>query len=107
MVRVISPTVIVRGEARRIEEFDVNRRLAEVDWRDKGGFARWSRRLSEELGENMGQRFRELAEKMEAGQDDSARFDPGVTLRYELQRRRQEIQAEKSKEGDTPSQSTT
>jgi putative FmdB family regulatory protein len=84
MERLISHVALLKPEADRISEFDANRALADVDWRNKGSFARWSRRMSQELGEDMGGRFAGLAEKMEAGQDASERIDPGVTLAMSL-----------------------
>ena len=96
MQRLISRVALLKPEAQRIAEFDANRALADVDWRDKGSFTRWSRRMSEELGEDMGGRFAGLAEKTEAGQDTSERLDPGVTLRYELEKRRKEAESSTS-----------
>jgi hypothetical protein len=96
MERLISRVALLKSEVDRINAFDADKALADVDWRDKGSFARWSRRMSQELGEDMGGRFAGLAEKMEAGQDASERIDPGVTLRYELEKRKKEAQAESS-----------
>ncbi|HLF09399.1 MAG TPA: FmdB family zinc ribbon protein [Dehalococcoidia bacterium] len=103
MERLISRVALLKPEAQRISEFDADRALADVDWRDKGSFARWSRRMSQELGEDMGGRFTSLAEKMEAGQDASERIDPGVTLRYELDKRRREAEADNSGSEAAPS----
>jgi hypothetical protein len=40
---------------------------------------------------------------MEAGQDASERIDPGVTLRYELDKRRREAEADSSGSEAAPS----
>lgn len=88
--RLISRTFVVKGTASRIDEYDANRALGSLNGMDSGSFARWARRMSSELGESAGgERFRDLAERAEAGDDPVERVDPGHTLRYELSQRRE------------------
>lgn len=87
--RLISRTFIVKGAA-RFDEYDADRRIGEVgDIPQSGDFARWARKLSRELGDSGGgDKFREMAEKAEAGADPIERVDPGHTLRYQIAQQR-------------------
>ena len=87
--RLISRTFVVKGAA-RFDEYDTERRIGDVgDIPDAGTFARWARKMSGELGESAGgEKFREMAEKAEAGADPIERVDPGHTLRYEISKQR-------------------
>ncbi|HWO94390.1 MAG TPA: zinc ribbon domain-containing protein [Dehalococcoidia bacterium] len=86
--RLISRSFVVKGTG-RFDDFDPDRALGGLEGSDPGSFARWARRMSEDLGESAGgERFRELAERAEAGDDPIERVDPGHTLRYELSQQR-------------------
>ena len=70
--RLISRTVVKKGVAGRIDEFNVGGALNDLDrsgMMDSGSFARWARKMSDEMGDEMGAKFRDLAEKAEAGAD--------------------------------------
>ncbi len=86
--RLISRTVQLKGEARRIAETDAGRLMGGLDNQtmpDRGEFARWARKMGGELGSEMGAKFRDLSDKAEAGEDPLERVDPYHTLNYALQ----------------------
>ena len=85
--RLISRAVILKGTASRLEQFDADGALSDVNDLDVGSFARWARKMSGELGDAAGgQKFLDMAEKAEAGADPIERYDAGHTLRYQLQK---------------------
>lgn len=98
--RLISRSFVVKGTAGRIDDFDAGRALGGLEGSDPGSFARWARRMSDDLGESGGDRFRDLAERAEAGDDPIERIDPGHTLRYELSQQR-ESASSGERAGDT------
>ena len=103
--RLISRTFVVKG-AERFDAYDADRRIGEVgDIPDAGTFARWARKMGRELGETAGgEKFRELAERAEAGDDPIERVDPGHTLRYELSQRREQALDAGAGGADEPAQ---
>lgn len=88
--RLISRSFVVKGTSSRIDDYDADRALGGLDGTDPGSFARWARRMSDDLGESAGgERFRDLAERAEAGDDPIERVDPRHTLQYELSQHRE------------------
>lgn len=92
--RKISRVIIAKGGQRYLNEMDTGRLMGEYGGRDKGSQAAWARRVAGELGE-AGAEFREMAEKVEAGQDVWDLYDPAPMLEHKIQ--------EKAKAEGTPS----
>jgi putative FmdB family regulatory protein len=88
--RRISRVVIARGTRRRLDEVDRGRLLGAYEGRDKGSQAAWARRVASELGE-AGSEFREMAEKVEAGQDVFDLYDPAPTLDYKISEKKEQL----------------
>lgn len=96
LTRVMSKFVRARSEADRLDSIDIDSELGRLRGSDPGSFARWSKQLGRELGEDLGGDFTEFAERAYAGEDPVERIDPAHTLRYRIEKRK----AEASGEGD-------
>ena len=87
--RLVSRTYARRDPNSSFSNFASDRALNGVsDTMDRGEFASWARRMSEELGESGGARFRELADRTESGEDPVERFDAAQTARHEIDKNR-------------------
>ena len=87
--RLISRTHARRDPNASFSAFASDRAVNGInDMMDRGEFANWARRMSEDLGDSGGARFRELAERAEGGEDPVERFDPAHTARYEIDKNR-------------------
>ena len=101
--RLISRAIVMKGTAGRIDDFDVGNALNDVGktgMMDPGSFARWARKMGDEMGEEMGAKFRDLADQADAGADPLERVDPAHTLQYELDKQRGAAQGLSSDEDD-------
>ncbi|MBC7224092.1 MAG: zinc ribbon domain-containing protein [Anaerolineae bacterium] len=66
--RIFSRVAVVRG-AGSADADDVDLPgLEDVDENDPRSIARWMRRMSEETGEDLGEEFHEVVDRLEAGQ---------------------------------------
>jgi putative FmdB family regulatory protein len=65
--RLISRFAVVKSEQSREEGMDESA-FDDLDENDPVSVARWSRRMKDELGEDMGPEFDEMLERMEAGE---------------------------------------
>lgn len=88
--RVVSRVARARSEGERIESIDFEQEMGRLESGDVGGFARWARRVGERLDGELGSDFRGIAEKAEAGEDPIERVDPAHTLRYRLEKAREQ-----------------
>ena len=79
LTRVMSKFVRARSESDRLDSIDIDGELGRLRGSDPGYFARWSRQLGRELGE-----------------DPVERIDPAHTLRYRIEKKKAEAS------GDTP-----
>ena len=86
--RVMSKFARARSESDRLASIDVDTELGRLRGSDPGSFARWSRQLGRELGEDIGGEFTQLAERAYGGDDPVERVDPGHTLRYQIEKRK-------------------
>ena len=105
--RLISRTFHVKGEAQRLAETDSRRLMSGLsDPRipDRGEFARWSRRMSEELGSEMGAKYRELADKTEAEDNRVERIDPFYGIDHTLRERAEQVEKGSSTGGSEEAQ---
>lgn len=93
--RKVSAAFHVRGEAQLLGNLDQERLLGAAG--GSGGlpstreFANWARTMHETVGDTLGQDFRGLAEKAEAGENPVERLGVEHTLRYNIARRQTEL----------------
>lgn len=68
LTRLVSRVAVVRSEESRLEALADPSSLAGLDENDPKSLARWMRRMSQELGEDLGPEFDEVVDRLEAGQ---------------------------------------
>jgi len=66
--RLVSRVAVVRSEESRLDDLASMDGLEDVDENDPRSFGRWMRRMSAELGEDMGDDFDEVVDRLEAGE---------------------------------------
>ena len=67
--RLISRVAFVRSEESRLENLADPSSLAGLDENDPKSIARWMRKMSSEMGEDLGGDFNEVVDRLEAGED--------------------------------------
>lgn len=70
--RLISKVAVVRSEESRMENLADPSSLAGLDENDPKSMARWMRKMSNEMGEDLGPEFSEVVGRLEAGEDPEA-----------------------------------
>ncbi len=68
MTRLVSRVAVVRSEESRLEDLADPSNLAGLDENDPKSLARWMRKMSQEIGEDLGPEFDEVVDRLEAGQ---------------------------------------
>jgi len=68
LVRLVSRVAVLRSEDSRLEDLADPSNLAGLDENDPRSIARWMRKMSNELGEDLGPEFEEVVDRLEAGQ---------------------------------------
>ena len=68
LARLISQVSVVRSEEARLESAIDANSLSDLDENDPRSIGRWMRRMTREMGEDLGGEFAEVAERLEAGQ---------------------------------------
>jgi len=68
LTRLISRVSVVRSEESRLEDLADPSMLAGLDENDPKSLARWMRKMSQELGEDLGDEFNEVIDRLVAGQ---------------------------------------
>ena len=69
MVRLISRVRLVRSEESRMENLADEASMADLDEADPRSIGRWMRKMSQEVGEDLGPEFEEVVGRLEAGED--------------------------------------
>ena len=67
--RLVSKVSVVRSEESRLDSLADPSSLAGLDENDPKSMARWMRKMSNEMGEDLGDEFREVVDRLEAGED--------------------------------------
>lgn len=67
--RLISRVAVIRSEESRLESLADPTHLAGLDENDPKSIARWMRKMSGEMGEDLGSEFNEVVDRLEAGED--------------------------------------
>jgi putative FmdB family regulatory protein len=70
--RLVSRVAFVRSEESRLENLADPGNLAGLDENDPKSIARWMRKMSSEMGEDLGSEFNEVVDRLEAGEDPEA-----------------------------------
>jgi putative FmdB family regulatory protein len=68
LTRLISRVAVLRSEESRLEDLADPSNLAGLDEDDPKSMARWMRKMSREMGENLGPEFDEVVGRLEAGE---------------------------------------
>lgn len=66
--RLVSRVAVMRSEESHIEDLADPSSLGDVDENDPRSVARWMRRMSKETGEDLGDEFHEVVDRLEAGE---------------------------------------
>ena len=70
--RLVSRVAFVRSEESRLENLADPGNLSGLDENDPKSIARWMRKMSSEMGEDLGSEFNEVVDRLEAGEDPEA-----------------------------------
>lgn len=70
--RVMSRVAMLRSEDSRLDDLADPSGFGDLDENDPRSVGRWMRRMSDELGEPMDDEFREVVDRLEAGEDPEA-----------------------------------
>ena len=68
LVRLVSRVAMLRSEEGRLEDLADPSSLAGLDENDPRSIARWMRKMSGEMGEELGPEFDEVVDRLESGQ---------------------------------------
>jgi len=68
LTRLVSRVAVVRSEESRLESLADPSSLAGLDENDPKSMARWMRKMSREMGEDLGPEFDEVIDRLESGQ---------------------------------------
>lgn len=68
LTRLVSRVAVVRSEEARQESLADMSMLSDLDENDPRTIGRWMRRMATEAGEDLGDEFAEVADRLEAGQ---------------------------------------
>lgn len=66
--RLVSRVAVLRSEEARLDALMDADSLGDLDENDPKSIARWMRKMSKELGEDAGEEFDEVVDRLEAGQ---------------------------------------
>lgn len=70
--RLVSKVAVLRSEESRLDNLADPGSLAGLDENDPKSIARWMRKMSNEMGEDLGDEFKEVVDRLEAGEDPEA-----------------------------------
>lgn len=68
LTRLVSRVAVLRSEEARLDSLMDADSLGDVDENDPKSIARWMRKMSKEIGEDAGEEFEEVVDRLEAGQ---------------------------------------
>ena len=68
LARLVSRVAVLHSEESRLENLADPSSLAGLDENDPRSIARWMRKMSGELGEDLGSEFDEVVDRLESGQ---------------------------------------
>ena len=68
LTRLVSRVRVVRSEESRLDDLADPDNLGDLDENDPRSIARWMRKMSDEVGEDMGSEFEEVVDRLESGE---------------------------------------
>ncbi len=68
LTRLVSRVAVLRSEESRLDSLMDADSLGDLDENDPKSIARWMRKMSKEIGEDAGDEFEEVVDRLEAGQ---------------------------------------
>jgi hypothetical protein len=66
--KLVSKFAVLRSEESRLDQLADPSVLGDVDENDPKSVARWARRMGSEVGEDLGDEFHEMVDRLEAGE---------------------------------------
>ncbi|MGQ9492732.1 MAG: FmdB family zinc ribbon protein [Anaerolineae bacterium] len=66
--RIVSRVSVLKSEEARLEALADNAALGDLDENDPRSIARWMKKMSAEAGEDLGDEFHEIVDRLESGQ---------------------------------------
>jgi putative FmdB family regulatory protein len=66
--KLVSKFAVLRSEESRLDQIADPAFLGDVDENDPKSVARWARRMGSEVGEDLGDEFHEMVDRLEAGE---------------------------------------
>jgi len=66
--RLMSRVAVLRSEESRLDDLSDPAAFGDLDENDPKSMARWMRRMSAEMGEDLGDEFGEVVDRLEAGE---------------------------------------
>ena len=67
--RLVSKVAVLRSEESRLDNLADPSNLSGLDENDPKSIASWMRKMSSEMGEDLGDEFNEVVDRLEAGED--------------------------------------
>lgn len=67
--RLVSKVAMLRSEESRLENLADPSSMAGLDENDPKSIARWMRKMGSEMGEDLGDEFKEVVDRLESGED--------------------------------------
>jgi len=77
VIRLVSRVALLKSEESRMDDLADDASLGDVDESDPRSIARWARKMGEQLGEDVGDDFREMVDQLEAGEMPEDMPGPG------------------------------
>ena len=68
LTRLVSRVAVLKSEESRLEDLADPSSLAGLDENDPKSIGRWMRKMSAEMGEDLGDEFSEVVDRLEAGE---------------------------------------
>jgi len=80
MRKLVSRFSVLHSDEARLDRLADPSSLGDVDENDPRSVARWARRMGEEVGEDLGDEFHEMVDRIEAGEmsDDDGESPEGI-----------------------------
>ena len=66
--KLVSRFSVVKSEESRLDDLADSGAFGDIDENDPRSVARWAKRMSREMGEDLGDDFHEMVDRMEAGE---------------------------------------
>ena len=69
LTRLVSRVAVLRSEESHLNDLADPSSLGDLDESDPKSLARWMRRMGNEMGEDLGDEFKEVVDRLEAGEN--------------------------------------